>query len=506
MSPDQSQPDTGGRIDTVMSRRRLLQAAGVGVGVVVLGGAGFGTFKWTSSSSPKGPTFLSRPDLIPPTITTLVPAAGTAQGLIFLSPSQGPSQYGPMIVDNKGEVVWFHPLKPSVGVATNVQVNQYQGQPVMSWWEGPIIIPGGYGKGEYVMIDSSYTEIMRVQAGNGLSGDLHEFQITPEGTALLTAYETVSADLSSIGGSKNGTLLNSHFQEIDIASGSVLFDWDARQHISLSESYLPASSAVANNGLYDFFHINSVQRDVDGNYIISGRHTWTVYKIARATGEVMWRLNGKLSDFAMGQHSQFAFQHDARLHGSSTMTVFDDGGGPPNVSSHSRGLELSLDFKNMSARLVREFLPSPEFLATSQGSVQVLPNGNVFVGWGAEPYWSEYSRDGRMLFNAQFEPGGVSYRAYRFEWVGKPADVPAIRAKRKDRGTVDLYVSWNGSTEVQTWNLLAGSSPSGLVKAATSDRDGFETKFTLSTNQSHFAASALDGNGNLLATSPVVKA
>ncbi|MHB1487488.1 MAG: arylsulfotransferase family protein [Acidimicrobiales bacterium] len=487
------------------SRRRLLQAVGAGAGIVVLGGAELRSFAWTSSST-KDPAYHSRPDFNPPPITVLVPAAGTAPGLVFLSPSQGPSQFGPMIVDNKGEPVWFKPLPHGVGISTNFQVTQYLGKPVLSWWEGELLLPAGYGKGEYVLTDTSYQEITRVQAGNGLVGDLHEFAITPKGTALLTAYDAMPADLSSIGGPKVGTLLNSLFQEVDIATGKVIFEWDARQHIGLDESYLPASSAAANNGLYDFFHINSIDVDVDGNYIVSGRHTWAVYKIDRSSGEIIWRLNGKLSNFSMGPKSQFAFQHHVRHHGNDHLTIFDDGGGPPNVSAYSRGLELRLDYRLMRAFFVQQFLPNPQFLATSQGSVQILPNDNVFVGWGAEPYWSEYSSDGRMLFNAQFEPADVSYRAFRYPWVGQPIDVPAMSARRTARNEVQIFASWNGATEVASWNVLAGFSPATLTQVSTADREGFETHVSVTTTAPYFAAAAVDRAGNVLATSIVVRA
>ena len=404
-----------------------------------------------------------------------------------------------MIVDNLGDLVWFRPLKSTK--ATNLQVQQYQGKPVLAWWEGKIVSPG-YGKGECVLMDTSYREITRIRAGNGLMVDLHELFITPEGTALITADRVIEADLTSVDGPRRGMLLDALLQEVDIATGTVLFEWDAHSHVALNESYLPVPS---DGGLYDFFHINSIDVDTDGNLLVSGRHTWTVYKIERRTGAIMWRLNGKLSDFAMAPQTQFAYQHHVRHHPGNLLTIFDDGGGATTVDNRSRGLKLELDLTAMQATFVHEYRPDPEFLTTSQGSVQVLANGNVFLGWGAEPYWSEYAADGRLLFDAQLPKGGDSYRAFRFPWQAQPADRPAVAVERSARGQVTAYASWNGATEVATWELLAGSGTGTLGRIGSAPRLSFETAITAATTGSHVAMAARDAAGQLLATSPTVR-
>jgi hypothetical protein len=485
------------------SRRQLLGSAGASA--LVLAGAGFGIDQWVESGGPSTSTdvllrpYRSRPDLWPADVTTLVPAGGTAPGLIFLGPIAGAGQFGPMIIDNLGDLVWFHPLKSTK--ATNLQVQHYRGQPVLAWWEGKVVSPG-YGKGECVLMDTSYREITRIRAGNGLMADLHELFITPEGTALMTAYRLIETDLTSVDGPRRGMLLNSLLQEVDIATGRVLFEWDAHSHVALSESYLPVPT---NGGHYDFFHINSIDVDTDGNLLVSGRHTWTVYKIDRRTGAIIWRLNGKLSDFSMGPRTQFAYQHHARHHPGNQLTIFDDGGGATNVDNRSRGLKLELDMTAMQAGFVHEYHPNPEFLATSQGSVQVLANGNVFVGWGGQPYWSEYAADGRLLFDAQLPKGGDSYRTFRFPWQGQPKDHPSIAAERSGQGRVTAYVSWNGATEVATWELLAGPGAGTLGPIASAPRLGFETAITAKINGSHVAVAARDSTGQLLATSPTIR-
>jgi hypothetical protein len=484
--------------------RRALILMGAG-GAVAVGAAALGAYEWTRPSS-GGPTppFASRPDLDPPPVTTLVPSMGDSSGLVFVAPSAGASQYGPMLVDDRGELVWFHPLPRSTGAdpyaATNFQSQVYQGAPVLTWWQGSVILTGGYGKGECVLMDSSYREITKVRTGRGLDTDLHEFVLTPSGTALLTAYRMEEADLRSVGGPARGPLLNSLFQEVDVATGAVLFEWDARQHVELTESYLAWSPSA---GLFDFFHINSIDVDDDGNYLICSRHTWTVYKIDRATGEVIWRLNGKKSDFQIESDAQFSFQHHARHQPGSRISLFDDGGGPPDIDARSRGMVLQLDPAARSATLVHEYLPDPAYLSTSQGGVQVLPNGNVFVGWGSEPYWSEYTPDGRLLFDARLPDGAVSYRAFRFPWTGRPAERPAAAAEPTEQGTVVVSMSWNGATQVARWTIRSGG-PSGPLRTVGRARaNGFETRMDVvpGPDDTHVQVQALDTSGAVLAES-----
>jgi hypothetical protein len=187
---------------------------------------------------------------------------------------------------------------------------------------------------------------------------------------------------------------------------------------------------------------------------MSAKGTSAVYKVDRESGEILWRLGGKESDFEMGPGTRIAYQHDARRQRDGTITIFDNGASP-KVHEQSRGIEVELDMDGMSATLVREFTHPNELLSTSQGNVQVLPNANLFVGWGSESFFSEYSHEGELLFDAQLLGDGQSYRAFRFPWSGHPSDNPAVAVEQGPDDKVTLYVSWNGATEVESWQVLA---------------------------------------------------
>src|SRR5919107_860606 len=412
-----------GRLGAGITRRRFLGTLTAGTALVALSGSlGCEPSSLTrASAAPQGPgqarSFRSRPDLRPPAIKVNTNLPGTAPGHIFVSPKKGPgeeapTQDAPLIVDASGEPVWFHPLQDAEADAFTFEVQTYRGERVLTWWEGHHT---GYGQGEYVILDGSYREIARVRAGNGYEGDHHEFLITPEDTALITIYHKVPMDLSGVGGPVDGSVLYGIVQEIDIRSGEVLFEWHSLEHVGLEESlYEPPPDLRAP---FDYFHINSIDPMPGGCLIISARRTCAVYKVSRRTGEVVWRLGGEKSDFEMGYGTRTDWQHDARRQ----------------------------------------------------------EDGNVLVGWGSEPVISEFDHDGRLLFSAAYPAEGESYRAFRLPWSGQPTDNPAIVAELGREDEITIYASWNGATEVTTWQVLAGSAPDQLEPLASAPCQGFET-------------------------------
>jgi hypothetical protein len=443
-------------------------------------------------------SFHSAPDLRPPVLTVTVQSTSTAPGDIFLGPSNKLGQAGPMIVDSRGQLVWFHPL-PGKQQAFGFQEQRYEGKPVLTWWQG-IVSNRGFGRGEDVIYDTSYRQIAAVRAAEGYSADIHDFEITPQGTALITIYAPVRMDLRSFGGPRDGTVLDGIVQELDIKTGLVLFEWHSLGHVPLSDSYAKPGPG----GLFDYFHVNSVALDSDGNLLVSARNTWTVYEINHRTGQIMWQLGGKRTSFKMGPGTQFAYQHDARRQPDGTISLFDNGASP-KVHPESRAIALRLDMKNMTVTLAREWKHPSRLLAGSQGNMQSLPNGDRFVGWGSEPNLTEFSPDGRILFDAALAIPDSSYRAFRFPWSATPPGRPAIATTAEPNGKLAVYASWNGATDIARWRILAGASPHELKPMAETSRAGFETSTTVFTDAAYVAVQALDPSGTVLGTSRAMK-
>jgi hypothetical protein len=369
---------------------------------------------------------------------------------------------------------------------------------VLTWWVGH---HGEYGQGEYVIADRTYSEITRVRAGDGHEEDHHEFLITPEDTALFALYSEEAMDLSSVGGPVDGRVLAGIVQEVDIETGEVRFEWHSLDHVGLEKSYYRPSPDL--DWRFDYFHINSVDSCPDGYLTISARRTSAVYKVDRNTGDVAWRLGGKNSDFEMGTGTRIYWQHDVRRHSDNIITIFDNA----RVTSgeRSRGIVVEIDEDAMKATLVGEYVRPEKTLSDTQGNVQVLPGGHVFVGWGSEPYFSEFFCDGELLFDASFPPEMESYRAVPFPWRAEPQTRPAVVAETGEADEVEIYVSWNGATDVATWRVLAGLGPDELKPVRSSPRAGFETIATLQAEGPYFAVKGEDDSGHEIATSLAVK-
>jgi hypothetical protein len=447
--------------------------------------------------------FVSRPDLQPPIVGVHTQTAGQAPGDVFLAPYGVAGQAGPMIVDAAGKLIWFNPIRAPMA-ATNLRVQQLDGAPVLTWWQGTITVHG-YGLGVDVVAGRNYQTIAEVKAGNGYRADLHDFQITPQRTALVTAYNAVYCNLAPLGGSADGAVTDSLLQEIDIKTGLVMFEWTALDHIALSASY---SSAAAGSPRWplDFFHLNSINLDTDGSLLVSSRNTWAADDIDHRTGQVLWTLGGKQSSFTERRGAATAFQHDARPIGPDSFTMFDNGASP-QTHAQSRGVVLDVDPQTHSVSVHRQFLhPGRRLLADSQGNMQALPNGDWFVGWGQEPDLSEFSASGHLLFDASLPSGYESYRALRFRWTGTPRHAPALVVSTAASGRPVAYASWNGATEVSRWQLLEGSSRSALTPLAVVRRTDFETAITLSARPGERFAEvrALDAAGSVLARSEIV--
>jgi hypothetical protein len=463
--------------------------------------------------------FHSRPDLRPPLVTSTAERTaeafgredsdaipGDPNGFLFLAPGpislEGSKQYGPLIVDREGEPVWFRPLGQGLE-ATNFQTAQYRGEAVLAWWEGKVL-PTGYGQGEVVIADHSYREVSRVRAANGRSADLHALCLTPEGTVLFTCYpELVPADLSSLRGPRRGQVLQSVIQEVDIASGRLLSEWRSLEHVPLSGSYQPVDPRYP----YDYLHVNSISPASDGNLIVSARHTWSVYKLGRHSGELMWTLGGPHSQFRLDPRAQFSWQHDARQHPNGMLTIFDNGAnGPTETERQSRALVLDVDETHRTVALRHSYTISKPLISTSMGSVQILGSGNVIVGWGTAQHTSEFAPDGRLLFDTSLPSDTYSYRGMWLPWKSVPRHSPAIAASPDRRtGAKMIYASWNGSTEVRAWRVDAGSRSDALHPIGIATRRGFETVIPLDPKFRYAAVTGIDHGGSTLTRSETVR-
>jgi len=500
----------------------------------------------------------SRPDLNGAPRLNVSTATGRALGgFLFVTPISSASR-GPAIFDNMGRLVWFQPTQAAM--VHNLQLVRYHNQELLAWFEGDTP-PGspGYSEGACILVDRSYNEVTRIRGQDATPIDLHDLVVTPAGTALVEAYVPVTQDLTALNGAPNTSVLNWLLQEIDIATGKVLFTWSALDHIALDESVTAPPTTAG--GIYDYFHGNAIDVDKDNNLIISARNTSAIYKIDRASGDVIWRLRGGIAQAAgpptgatptatpsglyvpafhptpaasatatttsgsviaaaapaatgvtaapasptlngpqdlvlKPDGESFWFQHDARRNNDGTVSVFDDGAAP--FHHNARGLVLNVDTDAGTATVKQAYTVGIE--ADYEGSFRLQPNGTWLAGWGSTGRLTEFSPLGTVEFDATF--AGNSYRALHFPWHATPSTPPAVAAERGADNEVTVWASWNGATAVESWHVMTGTSLGALSGSGTFPWRDFETAMPVWTSDTLVAVQALDSNGKVLGTSP----
>jgi hypothetical protein len=446
-------------------------------------------------------SFRTLPQLQAPILTVTTRDRDPAAGDVFTSNGPGPGSYGALIYDPAGRLVYFHQV--SGGLADDdVNVQSYEGREDLTFWQGRVL-EYGYGEGEDLVMDPSYQVVAKVRAGNGLQADLHEFQIAPRHVAYVTAFNPIACDLSSVEkGPRNGVILDAAIQQIDMKTGLVRWEWHALDHVAATDS----QNSPHPNYPWDWFHINSIDPQSNGDVFVSARNTWAGYQIQESTGKVLWRLGGLKSSFKMGPGTKTAWQHDGRVLPNGEVTFFDDGANPPE-HSQSRAVRIALNLGTHEARMTSQIAHSPPLLAASQGNAQTLPDGNLLIGWGGVPQISEYTQSGSLLFDAHLPYPMIFYRAYRHPWKGQPATPPAIVATLNNTSEETIvHASWNGATDVASWRVLAGPRPGALTPKATVPNGGFETSAILPSKYSYAEVQALSGSGAVLGSSPASKA
>ena len=413
------------------------------------------------------------------------------------------------IYQDNGDLVWWQ--SASATEAEDVNVVRYRGHDYLAVWSGESSFNDPYGMGSVSLYNEHYERVGTITSARPFGPDridAHELRITPQGDALFGIYEPVGATFHG----RRVEVYQYVVQKVSlirgphgIHTGRLLFQWDSIKHVPLSQSYLPAR---ADHAVWDYFHGNSIAQDSDGNVLVSSRNTWGVYKINVTTGRTMWQLGTKGGPRLP---TPWCYQHDIVALGSGRYSLFDDGEGGPGcedgANAHpARGLVFRVDATHKAARLslLRAYWHHPDVYSGCCGSMQALPDGGALIDWGNDAQVSEFDPGGGLRMDLSLS--NWSYRATRFAWVGRPLTRPAVAGHLTAAGT-DVWASWNGSTQVAAWRVLAGVDPLHLSPVEPPrPKSGFETEVALTHPYAYVAVQALGAGGQVLSTSRAVAA
>ncbi|RSL63383.1 hypothetical protein CEP53_004457 [Fusarium sp. AF-6] len=486
--------------------------------------------------------YRSRPDLAVPRLNITVPADrdSVEKGYIFVTPYEGfadghkgPVQPGAYIFRDDGELVWSG-LGYHSGWVANFVPDTWKGETYLRAFQGRL--DGSHGRmfGYHVLLGKDYEVAKVVQAKSHRLTSAHEFRLVDGKTALIENPTPRIISLKPWGGDEGQNwIVSGGFQEVDIETGDVLFEWQSLDHVDPKYSAFPLDFGAGLPGsgrnetdAWNYFHINSVDKDDEGNYLLSARNVAALFKINGTSGDIIWQLGGFHggSSFQISPEDRFAFQHHARFHSRSPdgslefISLFDNGAHSAPFKTHpfSRARYFQLDHNKGTAKALKTFDAPDGLSAHTQGSVQVLPNKNFFVNWGQAGAVTEFNKDGKVLFHSYLDsaPEGIfvqSYRGFRANWTGTPSEEPAVAVfKRHDRTGLDVYASWNGDTEAALWRFYTRSTEQSQDQfVGEFERKGFETYAEILDSSVDgdvlVTAEAVDASGKVLTrTKPVV--
>jgi hypothetical protein len=440
-------------------------------------------------------------------MNTGVTTRGTEAGTyLFLTPN-GFGGAGAGIFEDNGTLVWWLPGTGGSITDHNLSEVTFEGQRYLALWSGHGL---AYGSGSVTLYGEHYRVAGHITTGSAYGAvgiDLHEFQITPQGDALVGSYVPHRMTVDGHPETVLGYLVEKLSLVRDssgIHTGKILFAWDSINDVRLSDSHVPDPGA---NGTWDYFHGNGITEDDDGNLLVSARHTWAVYKINDRPGtpgfdHVFWQVGGKQDTTAP---EPWCYQHHIVALGNGRYSVYDDGGGGPGCNHPARAVvfTVSLARRPVIVQQLSQYTHNPPIYTFFTGSAQPLSNGDMLIDWANNPTVTEYDNTGQNE-KMELSLSNWSYRGLRFRWVGEPSTPPSAAAQRSGSGT-NVWASWNGSTEVAAWQVLAGPDASHMAPVGgRQPKMWFETQMSVPGHYAMVAVRALNSRGTVLATSKPV--
>jgi hypothetical protein len=370
----------------------------------------------------------------------------------------------PTIIDNDGTIFWARDVGrggTDFKLNSNGYLTHYSTITDTPYW---------------LVLDSNYFAFDSLQCQNGyeIETESHDMMMYPDGHALVMAHDKQTIDMTPYGGIPDATVQGLVLQELD-ANRDVVFEWRSWDHFLFTDAniWTPLTNAIV-----DYVHANSIERDFDGNLLLSSRNMDELTKINRSTGDIIWRMGGENNQFTFVNDNipaHFSSQHDLRRIPNGNITVFNNGNHLTPLRSSAK--EYALDEVNKIATLVwyyeHPLVDGFELFGAATGNAQRLPNGNTMINWGligtydGLPNFTEVDANKNIVWEMSFDSAGQkSYRVHKYEW--NPCSRVSGFTMKANPKPLKTTLSWGIATGAKSYKVRyrkLGASSWTTVKA-----------------------------------------
>jgi hypothetical protein len=368
-----------------------------------------------------------------PPISVVISDSAASQGYYFLIPYTNTPPYiydhPLMILDRYGRMIFYrefsNSFNPNPAIDFKIQKNG-----LMSYYN--------INKDQFMLMDSTFTDVDSIRCVNGYSTDQHDMQVLADNHYIIFGKETRNMNLSSYHwfglthtqpGGTNAEVFAVVVQEFD-ENKNLVWEWKGHDHYQFGDV---DQVWLSNPNKVDWTHCNAVERDQDGNILISLRHFDEITKIDHATGNILWRLGGKQNQFTFpNDPTRFTGQHDIRRVSDTSISIFDNG--QYTTPPVARALEYALDENNKVANLVWEYIHDPSMYSMACGNHQYIGNGNHLVDFGftgsGHPFMVVLKPDKTEVMRISSLTGYTSYRTFNYPTLPWGLPRPAVSCNK----------------------------------------------------------------------------
>jgi len=301
-----------------------------------------------------------------------------------------------IIIDHQGQIAWYEAFEKGV------KVSNWTSDNTILCILGADNIPFSGGD-EIVEIDLSGKIKTRLKYGEDEMDKMvhHDVRFDTNNNIYALTFDNKVMDLSSIGGTKQDTIHGDGIVVLD-KKGKKIWEWSIFDHLD------PLQDPNILKDRKDWVHANSLEKDEDGNFLISFRDLNQVWNVNPKTGEVNWKL-GENGDFEIVGDTYFSGQHAVHVNQNGNLMMLDNG----LKKQVSRVASYDLDTSQMKAYPQINLSLPEKYFSVPKGNAYLLNEQEILVCMSHPRLLMIVDATGQLLW--KLIVGGDPYRVQEAE-------------------------------------------------------------------------------------------